>query len=122
MRVSLVDAMFSAFSAWLRLTGLAAVEIGLVFNMTGQLVMLALIQIGGLGIMTATSLIFMALGKPFSLSDRLTMQESLNEDKLQGVVRMTRSGHVSYLWLRTGGGGAAVHPLYPGIWMGQRHI
>ncbi len=49
--VSLVDAMFSSFSA-VCVTGLAAVEIGLVFNMTGQLVMLALIQIGGLGIMT----------------------------------------------------------------------
>lgn len=88
--VRLVDAMFSSFSA-VCVTGLATVEIGLVFSMTGQLVMLALIQIGGLGIMTATSLIFMALGKRFSLSDRLTMQESLNEDKLQGVVRMTRS-------------------------------
>ncbi len=89
-QVSLIDAMFSSFSA-VCVTGLASVEIGAVYSLFGQIVMLVLIQIGGLGYMTVTSVIFMTLGKRFSLRDRMAMQESLNEFKLQGVVRTTRN-------------------------------
>lgn len=89
-RLNFLDALFSSFSA-VCVTGLSVVEIGEKLSLFGQIVMLALIQVGGLGFMTATSLIFMAMGKRFTLKDRMAMQESLNEFKLQGVVRMTRN-------------------------------
>lgn len=90
VKLSFLDAMFTSVSA-VCVTGLAVVETGEYFSTFGQSVVLFLIQIGGLGFMTATSIIFMALKKKFTLKDRMVMQESFNEHKLQGVVRMTRS-------------------------------
>lgn len=87
--LTFLEALFSASSA-VCVTGLSIVEIGAVLSPFGQGVMLLLIQVGGLGFMTATSIVFMLLGRRISLSERVALQESMNETRLQGVVRMTR--------------------------------
>ncbi len=85
-----LDALFTATSA-VCVTGLTVVNVGVTFSLFGQIVLLLLIQIGGLGFMTITSLLFMVVGKRISLKERLLIQESYNLDSIQGVVRLVRN-------------------------------
>ncbi len=88
--ISPLDALFTATSA-VCVTGLTAVNTGLTFTLFGKIVVITLIQIGGLGFMTMASLIFLAVGKKFSLRERLVIQESFNSDSLQGLLRLVRN-------------------------------
>jgi len=81
------DALFTATSATC-VTGLVVVDTGTHFSTLGQVIILVLIQIGGLGFMSFATLFFTAMGKKISLKDRMTMAESLNHDHLQGVVKL----------------------------------
>jgi trk system potassium uptake protein len=74
---SLLDAMFTAFSAAC-VTGLAVLDTGGDFSFAGQAVILALIQIGGLGIMTFSTAGLALLGKRISLRHEATMAELLS--------------------------------------------
>ena len=82
-----IDALFTATSASC-VTGLVVVDTGNYFSLFGQLVLICLIQIGGLGIMTMTTLMAVILGRRIQLSNRLLIQESLNQLTYQGVVRL----------------------------------
>ncbi len=86
---SFIDALFTSTSA-VCVTGLVVVDTATQFNAFGQVVILLLIQIGGLGVMTATTLLFMMMRRRINLKSRVVMQEALSEDKLQGVVRSIR--------------------------------
>ncbi|NDV18989.1 potassium transporter TrkH [Pseudodesulfovibrio sp. JC047] len=77
--LSFVDALFTATSA-MCVTGLAVVDTGSYFSTLGLDVLLVLIQLGGLGIMTFTTLIIHLLGKRVSLNDRLAVGQSLLRD------------------------------------------
>ena len=77
--LSWIDSLFTATSA-LCVTGLVVVDTGSFFNLTGQGVILGLIQLGGLGIMTYTSLVLYLLGRRVSLSDRLAVGQTLLHD------------------------------------------
>lgn len=77
--LSFIDALFTATSA-VCVTGLAVVDTGTFFSRTGQSVILALIQLGGLGIMTYASLVIYILGKKVSASDRLAVSQTLIHD------------------------------------------
>ncbi len=77
--IPFVDAFFTATSA-VCVTGLASADVFTVFNRTGQTVVLALIQLGGLGIVTYTTLVFYMLGKRISLRDRLAVAQGLFYD------------------------------------------
>ena len=87
--LSLVNALFTATSASC-VTGLVVVDTGTYFSLFGQLVILLLIQLGGLGIMTMSMILFGLTGRKISLHDRLSMAEGLGENRLQGVVRLAR--------------------------------
>ena len=65
--VSFIDAMFTAVSA-VCVTGLSVVSVSDKLTGVGQLVLLLLIQAGGLGIMSISSIIFILLGKRMSLT------------------------------------------------------
>jgi trk system potassium uptake protein len=75
----LIDALFTATSATC-VTGLAVVDTGSRFTPFGQSVILGLIQLGGLGIMTYTTLIFYLWNRKVSLTDRLAVGQSLMHD------------------------------------------
>ncbi|WP_321404974.1 potassium transporter TrkG [Maridesulfovibrio sp.] len=77
--ISFIDAVFTATSA-VCVTGLAVVDTGSFFSRTGQSVILALIQLGGLGIMTYASLVIYLLGKKVSASDRIAVSQTLIHD------------------------------------------
>jgi trk system potassium uptake protein len=66
------------------------VDTGTTFTLFGQLVILGLIQIGGLGFMTFDTLFALILGKRISLKERLLLKESLNNMSIDGVVRLVK--------------------------------
>lgn len=76
--ISWLNAWFMATSA-LTCTGLVTVDVGTTFTTFGQIILLLLVQIGGLGIMAFAALFFIFLGKKLSLKDRLILNFSLNQ-------------------------------------------
>ncbi len=87
---NLIDSLFTATSA-VCVTGLMVVDTGTFYSPAGHVIILGLIQIGGLGIITATSLYALLLGKRIGLRERVIMKHALNRDNLGGVVSMVRS-------------------------------
>ncbi|NLH44792.1 MAG: Trk family potassium uptake protein [Acholeplasmataceae bacterium] len=87
MPLSFVNALFTATSA-VCVTGLAVVDTGTFFSFFGQMVIIILIQLGGLGIMTFATMISVAIGKKINLRERLLIQETLNQEGFSGVVRL----------------------------------
>lgn len=85
--LSLFEAFFTATSASC-VTGLVVVDTGTHFTFLGQLVLLVLIQLGGLGFMTLATLLFGALGRRITLRNRMTTAEALGEDGLSDMVRL----------------------------------
>lgn len=86
---SLMDSLFTATSA-VCVTGLVTVDTGTYWNTLGQVIIMTLIEIGGLGFMSITTFIAVILGKKITLRDRLIMQEAMNTFKIQGLVNMLR--------------------------------
>ena len=87
--LSFIDALFEATTA-VCVTGLVVVDTKTTFTLFGQIVILLLIQVGGLGFMTFGVLISLFLGKNIGLSSRLMIQESLNQLSLEGMVRLVK--------------------------------
>ncbi|MFF2795011.1 TrkH family potassium uptake protein [Lysinibacillus xylanilyticus] len=87
--LSFLNALFTATSATC-VTGLVVVDTGDTFSTFGELVILFLIQIGGLGFMTFATLLFLLLGKKISLKERLLLKEAFNNITMAGLVRLVR--------------------------------
>jgi trk system potassium uptake protein TrkH len=75
--IRLIDAFFTATSATC-VTGLTVVDTFTTFSTFGQLVILACIQIGGLGLMTLTTVFLVATGRRLAIADRVAIQESFH--------------------------------------------
>jgi len=86
-RVDFLDALFTATSATC-VTGLVVVDTADTFNTFGQLVILALIQIGGLGFMTAGVIAALLVGKRITLRNRLVLQESLGQLSMYDLAKV----------------------------------
>lgn len=78
-KLSFINALFTATSA-VCVTGLAVVDTGSFYSRAGQDVILALIQMGGLGIMTYASLVMYLLRHKVSASDRVAVSQTLLHD------------------------------------------
>lgn len=87
--LSFIDALFEATSA-VCVTGLVVVDTQSTFTLFGQIVLMLLIQIGGLGFMTIGVLIALLLGKNIGLQGRRMIQESLNQLTLGGMVKLVK--------------------------------
>lgn len=86
---SFLNAMFTAVSATC-VTGLAVFDTFTQWSLFGQIVILLMIQIGGMGFMTIISLISMAIGRKIGLKERSVLQESVNNSQLGGIVRLMK--------------------------------
>ena len=84
-----LDALFTSTSA-VCVTGLIVVDTGTYWNMFGQTVIMILIEIGGLGFMSFTTLIAIILGKKITLRERLILQDAMNTFNIQGLVKMVK--------------------------------
>lgn len=82
------DALFTSTSATC-VTGLVLHDTFSYWSFFGQLVILSLIQIGGMGVITVAIVIFMLSGKRISLKQRVIMQESISISQNGGILRFT---------------------------------
>lgn len=82
--ISLTDALFMSTSA-VCVTGLSVVDINN-FTLFGQLVLLFLIQIGGLGYMSITTFFLLSFKKKISYEDKLILKESLSYPSFYGLL------------------------------------
>ena len=87
--ISYVDALFVATTS-LCVTGLSPVVTATQWSCFGQGVMMLLVQFGGLGVVTFTTLLLLVLGKRITLSERLLIQDAYNLDSVAGVVKLTK--------------------------------
>lgn len=69
-------------------TGLSPISISQDLTLFGQIVVLILVQIGGIGIMTISSSIAMLIGKQFSVKDRLIIQDMLDANELDNFLQL----------------------------------
>lgn len=88
-RTDLLTALFTATSA-VCVTGLTPVVLPEHWSAFGLVVILVLMQVGGLGIMTLSTLIYFILGRHITLRERIVIQEALGQSELAGVVRLVR--------------------------------
>ena len=83
------ETLFTATSA-VCVTGLVVQDTGSYWSTFGQAVILALIQIGGLGVVTVAASFALLSGRKISLMQRSTMQDTISAPKVGGIVRLTR--------------------------------
>ncbi|MGM0881921.1 MAG: TrkH family potassium uptake protein [Bacillota bacterium] len=88
-RLPFIDALFTATSATC-VTGLVVVDTGTYFSVPGQIILMILFQLGGLGFMTMATLIALVFRKRISLRERLLLQEAMNQTSMEGIVRLIR--------------------------------
>lgn len=84
-----LDALFTSCTA-VCVTGLVTVVPSVQFSLLGKVVLLFLIQIGGLGIIVCTMGIFLILRKQITIRDRVVIQEGFNLNTMSGLVVMLR--------------------------------
>jgi trk/ktr system potassium uptake protein len=87
-------------------TGLVVVDTGTRFSPAGQAIVLALIQAGGLGLMTFAVFVSALLGRSLSFTDRMVIQDAMHHTPMPGVRRLVR--YVLVFTLATEATGAAL--------------
>lgn len=87
VRLSLVDALFTATSA-ATVTGITVVDTKDTFSATGRVILAFLMQFGGIGIMTLGTLVFIMRGNQISLRERMMIRADQNQPTLQGMVKL----------------------------------
>jgi trk system potassium uptake protein TrkH len=85
--MSFVDALFTATSATC-VTGLIVQDTATYLTTFGQLVVLGLIQVGGLGIMTFSVALAYLMGKQVSLKEQASLQDLMDQSTLAGIRRL----------------------------------
>jgi trk system potassium uptake protein len=85
-----IVALFTSTSA-VCVTGHIVVDTGTHFSPLGQVFIMALIQVGGLGYMTATTFLLLLLGRKFNLKDKIAIQQALDRSGIHGAAQVVRS-------------------------------
>ncbi|MDD6023124.1 MAG: potassium transporter TrkG [Oscillospiraceae bacterium] len=122
----LLTALFTATSATC-VTGLSVVDTWTQWSAFGQIVLLGLIQTGGLGYMTLVSIVYFALRRRIGLRERLVIQQAMALNELSGVVHLVKVVLVGTIVVE--GIGAALltarfsmlFPFKKALWMGIFH-
>lgn len=84
-----IDALFTSTSA-VCVTGLIVVNTAAHWSVFGKVVIILLIQIGGLGIMTISTAVAMILGRRIGLKERIVIQEATGQFQMTGLVKLVR--------------------------------
>ena len=121
-----MTALFTATSATC-VTGLSTVDTYTQWSGFGQVVLLLLIQVGGLGYMAFVSIFYYALRRRIGLRERLILQQAMALNELDGVVRLLRIMLIG-TFLTEGIGAliltvrfAMLYPFGKALWMGVFH-
>lgn len=86
----LITALFTSTSA-VCVTGLSVVDVGKFYSFWGQLFLTLLVQVGGLGYMTATTILLLLIGRRFSLRDKVTLQSALDTNGIRSGLQLVKS-------------------------------
>ena len=86
---SFIDALFTATSATC-VTGLVVFDTYTHWSLFGQLVILTMIQIGGIGLMTIIIMVFIFLKKKISLHERMILMQSAGTVRISGMVKLVK--------------------------------
>ena len=124
--VAYIDTLYTSTSA-VCVTGLIATDAGDTFTFVGQLILAALIQVGGLGVTSVGAGIILAMGRKINLKERSVLQEALNLDSAQGILRFLKS--IFLMTLCFEGAGAALsflvfvqdYPPLQALWISIFH-
>lgn len=84
-----IDAFFTTVSA-VCVTGLTTVTTAVHWNLFGKIILISLIQLGGLGVMTAASILALVFNKKMTVSNRLQLSEENNMISLKGLMRLIK--------------------------------
>ncbi|HMV76520.1 MAG TPA: potassium transporter TrkG [Leptospiraceae bacterium] len=87
--IPLIDIFFTVISATC-VTGLSTIDISVSLSFTGQIILMFLIQIGGLGLITLTSFFSIYLAGQASVNDKLLMKDILSEETLGRVAKLVK--------------------------------
>lgn len=122
----LLTTLFTATSATC-VTGLVVVDTWAAWTLFGQVVILLMIQMGGLGFMTVITLVSFALRRRIGLSERLLIVSTLNLNDMDGVVRVVRHALIGTFSMEAAGAVILSLRFIPqfgilkGIWRGIFH-
>jgi len=87
---SFIDALFTATSA-VCVTGLIVVDTGGFYSQFGQIIILILIQVGGLGIMTFSIFFYLLLGQSIGIRDRRVIQDTFSQFPIRNIYVLLKS-------------------------------
>ena len=88
-RISWTDALFVSTSAT-TVTGLSVFDPGTTLTLFGEIVLLILIQCGGIGLMTFAVALLILMGRKIGLKNRIYLQESFNQNSVGGLVKLVK--------------------------------
>lgn len=112
-RMRVTDAFFTATSATC-VTGLIVVDTGSDFTIMGQIIILTLIQLGGLGIVIFGAVLALLLGQALNVKESLAMQDILNAQTIRGISVM-----IGFIFLGTlvfeGLGTILLYPMWDNV-------
>ena len=112
----IVDSLFMSTSA-VCVTGLGVINIGTEMSAFGKVVMMLLMEIGGLSIITIAVFFFTILGGKISASNKFLLRESLNQNAISGVVPLVKRIIVASLVIQLIGAiinGVSLYSYYNG--------
>lgn len=87
--IGFLTALFTITSA-VCVTGLSVIDISKELTFTGQLIVLIFIQLGGLGVMTFSSFIFLLIGKRITYEERELLKEERNVESSGGILKFLK--------------------------------
>ncbi|BFM38693.1 TrkH family potassium uptake protein [Synechocystis sp. LKSZ1] len=119
-------ALFTSTSA-VCVTGLSVVDPNTYFSFWGELILVLLVQVGGLGYMTVTTFLMLLIGRKFDLQQKFAIQESFDRPFLQGSRNLIKSIFATTLLFELTGAFFLTykfsqdHPLQESLWLGLFH-
>ena len=101
--LNLLESLFIITSA-ICVTGLSVVDVSKVFTPAGQMIILIFIQLGGLGVMTFSSLIFVIAGKKMTYEDRVVLKDERNADDSEEISSFLKKIVYTVVFIESVGG------------------
>lgn len=102
-KLSFIDAMFTAASA-VSVTGLSVVSIKDTFNNFGILLLCLILQLGGLGVMSLSTFLWVMIGKKVGLKERQLLMIDQNQSNLSGLVQLAKRIFIIFISFEIIGG------------------
>lgn len=119
-------ALFTSTSA-VCVTGLSVVDPNTYFSFWGEMILVLLVQVGGLGYMTVTTFLMLLIGRKFDLQQKFAIQESFDRPFLQGSRNLIKSIFATTLLFELTGAFFLTYkfsqdyPLQESLWLGIFH-